>query len=342
MSADGTKAPEPNGRQPAGGPSILVVRIGSMGDVIHALPAEATLKHSIPGSTLTWIVHPKWAPLLDSNPFVDRVIGFDRRSPRGIRTAWRLLRSRRYDFAVDFQGLFQSALIASLARAERIYGFHQSQVREKPAALFYSNKVRAAASHVVDRNLELAAAAGAKMSLRSFPLPPGAPEGDLPAEPFVLSSPLGGWTAKQWPMESFRTLARRLRDELGLALVLNGPPEAAPLLGYVREAWVHVSGLPGLIDATRRAAAVVGIDSGPLHLAAALGRPGVAIYGPTDPARNGPYGDTFTVLRSDRAVTSYKRKGTGNSVIQEVSPEDVFEALRGRLASQPRSAGLPV
>ena len=311
-------------------PRILVVRIGSMGDVIHALPACATLKHSFPGSTLTWVIHPRWAQLLEANPFVDDVIRLDRRKAGSLADAWRALRHSRYDFAVDFQGLIQSALVASIARADRIFGFHQSQVREKLAALFYSSRVRSTALHVVDRNLELAAAAGASTILIQFPLPAGIPEGDLPEGGFVLANPQAGWGAKEWPLDHFRVLARRLRDELGLPLVLNGPPGSRSLLGSVPGALVNISGLPGLIHSTRRASAVLGCDSGPTHLAAALGKPGVAIFGPTDPARNGPYGGSFTVLRSPTAVTSHQRRAHDPSM-EAISPDLVFEALKARL-----------
>ena len=321
------------------GPRILVVRLSSMGDVIHALPAVATLKHSFPGSVLSWVVQPRWVPLLEGNPYIDRVVPFDRRRLTSWGDAWHLLRALRYDFAVDFQGLMQSALIASLARSDRIYGFHRSQVREKAAAAFYSNEVRTAGAHVVDSNLELAAAAGASTMLVTFPLPEGVPEGDLPGGEFVLASPLAGWAAKQWPLEFYRGLARRLNEELGVALVLNGPPARARELEQVDGAFVHSSGLPGLIHATRRAAAVLGLDSGPAHLAAALAKPGVAIFGPTDPARNGPYGESFTVLRSPGAVTTYKRRQEPDASMLRITPDAVFEALKVRLQTRGKPAG---
>lgn len=308
-----------------------------MGDVIHALPACATLKHSFPGSTLTWVVHPNWALLLDENPFVDRIVRFDRRNAGSLADTWRALRQSRYDFAVDFQGLIQSALVASVARPDRIFGFHQSQVREKIAALFYSNRIRATATHVVDRNLELAAAAGASTMLLKFPLPEGIAEGELPAGDFVLSSPQAGWGAKQWPLEFYQVLARRLRGELGIPLVVNGPPGSRPVLAGVPDATIHISGLPGLIHATRRATAVLGCDSGPMHLAAALARPGVAIFGPTDPARNGPYGGSFTVLRSPDAITSHKRRAAFDASMEAMSPHVVFEALKARLGAHSKS-----
>ncbi len=301
---------------------ILVVRLGSMGDVIHALPAVASLKHSFPHSRLSWVIKPRWAPLLEGNPFVDEIIPFTR-SAREILATRRLLRRERFELAVDLQGLIQSALVAASAKADKIVGLARSQARESFAAMFYSSTVRTSAVHRVDRYLELVAAAGASNLLRTFPLPPGKPEGKLPDEPFVLACPLAGWGSKQWPMEHYTELARRLK----LPLVVNGPPSSEEVLRQIECAQVHLSGLEGLIDATRRAQAIVGVDSGPLHLAAALGKPGVAIYGPTDPASHGPYGGSLQVLRSASAVTSYKRRAADPGSMRAVSVAEVLEAL---------------
>ncbi len=309
---------------------ILVVRLGAMGDILHALPAVRALKLGHPDSPLTWVVEPRWAPLLEQNPFVDRVVTLQRDSFKGLAATYRDLRESSYVFAVDFQGLLKSALVAASAQPARIYGFDASQVRERAAALFYRHRVFSSAAHVVDRNLDLAAAAGAACDgPPAFPLPPGRPEGDLPAGEFVLASPLAGWASKQWPLQHYRALAERLRSELGIPLVLNGPPGAP--WGPIAPAVAHYSGLPGLIHATRRATAVLGVDSGPLHLAAALEKPGVAVFGPTDPARNGPYGNSLRVLRSASAVTTYKRGAAIDESMQSISPGEVFEALRAAL-----------
>jgi heptosyltransferase-1 len=313
------------------GPRILVVRMGAMGDVIHALPAVASLKHSFPGSRLTWLIEAPGAVLLEHNPYVDRIAVFERGNPGAWMRNWGKLRAERFDFAVDFQGLMKSALATSMAWPDRIFGFHQSQVRERAAALFYSNKTVAQSPHQVDRNLELAAAAGAASILRTFPLPPGEPEGELPRGGFILASPLAGWRAKQWPLAFYSRLATRLERELELTLVLNGPP-AMGELPNIPSALVHHSTLAGLIHATRRATAVIGVDSGPLHLAAALGKPGVAIFGPTDPAMNGPYGGSLCVLRSERVVTSYKRRSAIDASMREIDPDRVFEALKAQLS----------
>ena len=139
----------------------------------------------------------------------------------------------------------------------------------------------------------------------------------------MLACPLAGWGSKQWPLDHYTELAKRL----SVPLVVNGPPDALDVLRQIEGAQVHLSGLEGLIDATRRAQAIVGVDSGPVHLAAALGKPGVAIYGPTDPASHGPYGGTLHVLRSSTAITSYKRRAADPGSMRAVSPDEVLEAL---------------
>jgi heptosyltransferase-1 len=308
-----------------------------MGDIIHALPAVAALKRGHPDAHLAWVVEPRWAPLLEENPFVDRVVLLRRDSLAGLWASRRALREKRYDFAVDFQGLLKSALVTFAAHTNSVFGFDASQLRERAAALFYTNEVMGAAAHVVDRNLELAVAAGGAGGEPVFAIPPGRPEGDLPPGDFVLASPLAGWGSKQWPLAHYRALALRLQCELGIPLVLNGRPGTP--FQQCDPALAHYSALPGLIWATRRAAAVVGVDSGPLHLAAALAKPGVAIFGPTDPARNGPYGGSLQVMRSAAAATTYKRGAAIDESMQQISPDQVFEALRAVLGQRRHPAG---
>lgn len=294
-----------------------------MGDVIHTLPAVASLKASFPGAHLAWAVDPKWAVLLEGNSSVDEIIPLNRRRWESLRAAWTRLRTQRFDLAVDFQGLIKSAAVARASGARLIAGLSREAAREGLAALAYTRTCTPQAAHIVDRHLELARAAGADHTRIEFPIPPGAAEGDLPKEGFVLASPFAGWPSKEWPMENYARLAALLRRQSGLPLVLNVPPSAPAMEGVI----MHVSSIAGLIDATRRARAVVGLDSGPLHLAAALGKPGVAIFGPTDPERNGPYGGTIRVLRAPRAVTSYKRRQQHDESMSRIRPEDVMEAL---------------
>lgn len=321
---------------PSSNPGLLVVRLGAMGDILHALPAASSLKHSFPDRPLTWAVEAVWAPLLEGNPFIDRVVAIDRKRPGTWLHTRRVLCEQRYSLAIDFQGLLKSAFVASLARPDRIVGYHRQQVREKAASLFYSLAVQSQAVHAVDRSLDLAKAAGASRLLRQFPLPMGEPEGDLP-DAFILASPFAGWASKQWPLEHYAALAQ-ISD---LPLVLNGPPSAKEALDGIANVTVHISSLAGLIDATRRATAVVGVDSGPMHLAAALGKPGVAIFGPTDDARNGPYGGSLKVLRLPGSTPkckpgsiqrgAYVRGTEIDPAMRAILPEDVMAALKAQM-----------
>ena len=318
-------------------PRILVVRLGSMGDILHALPAVALLRRTWPQAAIHWAVHPKWRDLLVANPLALEPIHIDRASPASLRAGIRALRVAGYDFVIDFQGLIQSALITRVARRAAAYGFHRSLVREWPAALFYTHALRTAELHVVDRNMALAVVAGAAFGPAAFPLPQGRPEGELPGR-FVLAAPLAGWTSKQWPLEYYAPLARRLREHFDLPLVLNGAPSSEPVLRTVEGAHVHISTLSGLIDAPRRATAVLGLDSGPMHLAAALRTPGVALFGPTDPARNGPYGNSLTVLRAASAETTYTRGSVPGPSLRALTPDIVFAALDAVLNDASRNA----
>jgi heptosyltransferase-1 len=152
----------------------------------------------------------------------------------------------------------------------------------------------------------------------------------------VLTSPFAGWKGKEWPLERYEALAQKLEKE-GLALVASVPEDRAADVGKLPHVHVHTSGIAGLIDATRRATAVVGVDSGPLHLAAALRKPGVALFGPTDPACTGPFGGSMTVLRTALVETTYKRGREIHASMTEITVEQLAEALICILSAAPRS-----
>lgn len=310
---------------------ILVVRFGAMGDILHTLPAVASLRAEWPDAEIQWLADPRWMPLFDGNPHIDRVITLDRRNRASVMAAIQQMRASGFDLAIDFQGLLKSAVAARISGARLRIGFDKAFLREKAASWFYSQRVLPSGRHVVDMNLDLAEGAGVRTRIETAPIPAGRAEGELPDGPFVLASPLAGWGSKQWPLPYYEELARIVGERCGMTLVLNGAPEAVPTLRTIRGAWVHASALPGLIHATRKAAAVVGVDSGPMHLAAALGKPGVAIFGPTDPARNGPFGGSLEVIRVNGAVTTYRRDSKPAPSMVRVSAEDVAAKLRIRV-----------
>jgi heptosyltransferase-1 len=306
--------------------SILVIRLSAMGDIIHTLPAITTLKRSFPDCRLAWLVAPRWTPLLEGNPYIDELIPLNRRNiPHAIET-FRRLRALQADLAFDFQGLFQSALAGRLARPKALYGFAKTVAREPFAAGLYTHSIPVKGPHRIERAVQLAEAGGARQATFEAWIPPGKPEGDLPREPFVLTNPFAGWAGKEWPLAAYEELGKRL-DREGLRLVANGPDHRAHELAGLEHVHIHISRLPGLIHATRLATAVIGLDSGPLHLAAALGKPGVGLYGPTDPALTGPFGGSMAVLRAHNVQTTYKRHDAIHASMREIAPDEVATAL---------------
>ena len=334
--------------------SVLVLRFGAMGDIIHTLPAVAHLRHTLPDSRIVWAVEPRWAPLLAGNPAIDRVVLLPLKAWRknllrgsawaGLRGALRSLREERFDLAVDFQGLIKSAAMGRLSGARERAGFLPAELREPLAARFYTRSVTVNRRHVVDKNLGLArGTVGGEAGLAEFSLPPGSASERLPKGAFLLASPFAGWRAKEWPLDRYADLAAIAWEQRRMPLVLDcAPADAESIESLGRRApagaiIAHPSSLEELIGATRRARGVIGLDSGPLHLAAAMGAPGVALFGPTDPARNGPYGSSFRVLRRAGAKTTYKRGRSYASSLETMSAAEVWEALSERLdATRPQ------
>lgn len=323
---------------------ILIVRLGSMGDIIHALPAAAALREALPDARIDWLVERKWLPLLHGNPDVNNVIPFDANWGDVLR-AVSGLRAARYHAALDLQGLYKSALLAYFSGSHRRIGFAASHTRESGAAAFYSEKVAPAATHVVDQNLEVAArlaGTNAKSKPR-FPIstPPQAVawvERELAGRglgDYYLISPGGGWRSKCWPAEQYGHLHRRFVAEHKLRAVVSYGPGEKSLAESVRlvagepEPFVLGMDLAQLIAAIARAKFVVAADSGPLHLAAALGRPVVGLYGPTDPARNGPYGERAVVIRNSTAAeTTYKRGAEYAPSMVSIQVDQVMAAMQ--------------
>ena len=182
--------------------SILGVRLGAMGDILHALPAMASLKKSFPEKRIIWVVARKWIELLDGNPNIDELVPFDRQNIGALGKTWRRLRAIRPEIAIDFQGLIQSALVGRSARPKLYIGLASSLAREPLAALFYTRRITADGPHRVERNLQLAAAAGAALLTEESWLPPGRPEGELPAEPLYwrVPSQAGGASSGRSPV----------------------------------------------------------------------------------------------------------------------------------------------
>lgn len=326
---------------------VLIVRLGSMGDILHAMPAVSAVRAAYPQARIDWVVETKWRPLVEADPAVSHVIALDRSSISGIARVVRQLRRNRYDCALDFQGLYKSAGLMWFSGAKRRIGLSPAAAREAGAALFYSTKVTPAATHVLEQNLEIAAQVGAVPAPWTFPLLRISPQADAQVqaslsagalEKFFLISPGGGWRSKCWPSEQFGHLHRKLAEKHGLRAVVSYGPGEKALAESVRmvanEPPPVVLGLnlPQLMAATKRAIFVVAADTGPLHLACALGTPAVGLFGPTDPARNGPIGSRNVVVSNAWAgETTYKRGGDFAPSMRSLRVEQVMAAIESLL-----------
>ncbi len=338
---------------------LLIVRLSAMGDIIHALPAATALRQAFPEATIGWAIEERWAELLctlhtprsgprsPQRPLVDRIHTVNTavwRSSLLSSQTWQQvaaglseLRAMRYEVAVDFQSAARSALLARWSGAPVIYG--AAQPRENVASMFYTRQVIARGAHIVEQNMSLAEAVAGR------PLP--APRVEFPHDEsaegewdrrlkdmgeFALLNPGAGWGAKQWPAERYGDVARRLA-ECGLKSLINfGPGEedlvrAAEAASAGAAAGIACS-LTQLIALTRSARLFIGGDTGPMHLAAALGVPVVAIFGPTNPARNGPFGTRSIVLRSPFSATTHARRAQPDEGLLGISPDEVVAAAR--------------
>ena len=260
---------------------LLVVRLSALGDVIHAIPAVVALRDHF---DVEWVVE---APYRDLVEIIARVralpVSLKRFSFANIAAARRAVRGP--DVAVDFQGLVKSALLARASGARERYGFAPPYIREKPAAWLMNRHVAIDPSrHVIEWNLELARALAPALQMPAVDFSPFALGASAPGR--VVLVPGAGKLEKQWPVARFRELAQRIGAD---SLVVWGPGEKS-LAEAIGAEMAPPTNLRELAAILRSARIVVGADTGPLHLAAALGTPVIGLYGPTNPARNGPFG----------------------------------------------------
>jgi heptosyltransferase-1 len=346
---------------------VLIVRIGAMGDVLHAMPAVAALRERHPEYFIGWAIEPRWSDLLQiagdpedlsqaiggkGKALVDRWYAVPtsawKKRPLSLGTLREIcalrevLSAERFDVCVDMQGSVKSAALGRMAKAGVFAG--PEEPRERVARALYDTKVRVTAAHVVEQGCELlGGAVGEVLTPARVTLPVNEVDelwADEVAgkERFCLISAGGGWGAKLWPAERFGQTAAEL-GRAGIRTLVNASPWGASVEveavvaaseGYAQAVPCSVGQLTSLV---RRAAVVIGGDTGPLHMAAALERPVVGIFGPTDPARNGPYGTRAKVLRDAESVTSHKRVKQVEAGMLRIGVEEVVAAAQEMLVA---------
>jgi heptosyltransferase-1 len=346
---------------------ILMVRLGAMGDILHALPAATAIRAVLPNATIGWLVEERWSELLTAQgrkasahslspqkPIVNYIHTVDTRRWRQnffrpsataeIAGAVKRVRKIDYDFALDFQGTIKSGIFAKLGGAKIVAGYVDP--RESGARYFYGKVLSRHGEHVIEQNLSLASEAlqpvlsGRELHLLAprLPVDPGAEAwadseiNRLGIASYAIVNPGAGWGAKQWPAERFGEVAKAFAGHNIKTLVNASAEESDLALAVVRASGGNAFELRctigQLIALMRRARIVVGGDTGPLHLAAALKIPVVGLFGPTDPSRTGPFGTKAVALRHPESETTFSHHREAETGLLKISVEEVISAAR--------------
>jgi heptosyltransferase-1 len=329
---------------------FLLVRLGSLGDVIHAIPTAAALRARFPEARIDWLVDPRYVPLLEMVRGLDSPIPMNPRRVGQTAATVRDLRRVGYTAVIDLQGLLKSALLARAVGAERTIGFAGAHLRERTASPFYTHRVAPGAAHVIFKNLALLEPLGGRDMRAAFPLDiPHSPASDdararVNGESYALINPGAAWPNKRWPPDRFAALAALIRERFGLrSLVLWGPGEERLAGEVARDSngsavLAPATSITDLFSVARHARLVVSGDTGPLHIAGAVGTPLVALFGPTRAERNGPWSAADVVVsRTDGCACLYRRRcRRADPCIDEIQVGDVGEAIERRLSIPPQ------
>jgi len=340
--------------------NLLIVKLSAVGDVIHTLPSLAALRKLYPEAHITWLVEEAASDLIAGHPYLDRVLVSKRktwfrnlgsgkeigRTLKEMKTFLEDLRDRPYDIVIDFHGLLKSAFLVFLSRGKRKLGYDSLQ---ELSGWFYNEKVfEDMDKHAVPRYLDFVSHLGGDRENPEFHVPVSGENrirvdrllgerGIGPGDPFIAVNPVAYWDTKLWETEKFGELCRRISGELGTPVVLTGSRGD----GILREISdrcpdaVNLAGETTLRDLAAlygRAALVVTTDSGPMHLAAAMGTPAVALFGPTDPKRTGPFGENHVVIRKDLPCSPcLLKKCDRRTCMKDITVAEVLDAVRGLL-----------
>jgi lipopolysaccharide heptosyltransferase I len=326
---------------------LLVIKPSSFGDIVHSLPVLAALRRAWPMSRIDWLVKAEWSGLLQDHPLIDELVILPR-APQEWPKILGHLRGRRYDMVIDLQGLLRSALLSRVTAAPIRAGFANGR---EGSPWFYTHRVAVTndSGHAVERYLDLVRGLGIAVGdAATFPLPEWKTEQQwadrfldeqmlAPAKPLCVIHPAARWKTKQWPTDRYAEVADWLMadQQHGVILVAGRAQETqvAPMIARMKAPAINLVGrttLPQLAAVLRKAALLITNDSGPMHLAAALGTPVVAIFGPTDPAKVGPYGSDHIVLQKAFDCTGCTRTACVRELqcLEAITVEDVRGAVQ--------------
>lgn len=334
--------------------NILIVKLSAIGDVIQTLPSLAGLRQLYPDAHITWVVEEAAADLIRNHPDLDDVLISRRKSwsreiksgrfkepLKEIRSFFKALRQRQYDLVVDFHGLFKSSVIVFLSRGKRKLGYDSFQ---ELSGLFLNEKISEDMNkHAVDRYLDFLRYLGGKTDNAEFVLPSDKESEarvhkllrkyNLEEKKFIAISPVALWETKLWNNEKFARLADLINERLRIKVLFTGGEEKSvgKITSMMTTEKINLGGQTSLSELAclfRKAKMVISTDSGPMHLAAAVGTPVVALFGPTDPARTGPYGGGHRVIKAQLPCSPcFLKKCTTKKCMEDISVEQVFAVV---------------
>lgn len=334
---------------------LLIVRLSALGDIVHTIPAVQSLKRQLPQARIHWLSEKPYVPFLKQVEGVDQVWEANTRTWRkglsGISEARRLIEALRglsLRAALDFQGLLKSAVLGKLARPEALIGFHRSALRESAASWFYTSEVSTPPQkrHRIETCFDLLSALGlrtegsARIDLNVPESAARSVQEKLQALEMVrpvLLSPGAGWPTKLWPARNYGLLAQKIETELNHGVVFVYGPGEEPLVKEAQVAAAPFAPAAAACDILElsalclQARLMIASDTGPLHLAAALGARCVALMGPTHPWRNGPFGDEHSVVQFPEPCPNPYKRRCRNHFCMDIPVEDAFEAVRKQL-----------
>ncbi|MGN6625866.1 MAG: lipopolysaccharide heptosyltransferase I [Tepidisphaeraceae bacterium] len=327
---------------------ILIVKPSALGDIVHTLPILQLLRRRFPAAQIDWLVVPAFASLLDGHPLLNSVIRFDRKrfagwyrsaaTARELIAFHRRLRQSRYDLAIDLQGLFRSGWLTWASGAADRVGFAYAR---EGAPLFYNHRVPTETheKHAVERYLDIAEALGCGRGPVTFDFgiddAVRAATAELVGEgrPYAVLLPGTNWATKRWPAENYAALVEPIAQRFGLRTIIAGGGDVAGIEFPGAQSLAGKTDLKQLVALLEKADLVIANDSGPMHIAAALNRPLVTLFGPTNAVRTGPYARMETVLQLDLVCRPcYSRTCVHTSCLQWITPPEVIATAQGRLA----------
>ncbi len=333
--------------------NILIIKPSSIGDIIHALPFLYSIRARYPKARISWLINSGFEDLIKDNPELDEIILFERKrwggfdnigyKFKGLTEFLRELRRKQFDLVIDLQGLFRSGIITYLSGAAHRVGF--ANAREL-SPIFYNYKIShpSIEMHAVDRYLLIAKELGAGISKIDFKINIPKKENEyvsglinrIKKRPLIAINPSARWETKMWPLKRYAKLADAIADKLKAQTVLIGSREDEDrineLLSMTKSKPVNLCGRTSLLQLAallKRAALLITNDSGPMHIAAAVGTSVAAIFGPTRPVRTGPYGKGHVVLQSSLpCINCLKKKCDDLKCMDAISVDEVFNSVR--------------